>query len=157
PKETIAKVNADTTGILALPDMRERELTLGYRFIGGPPERLAAVLRAENAKRTEGAKSASVMAPKRPCTQSDHRPLPLRQYRVRAELGAGAVGDPGARLHLLVLQEARRCLDLVPHRRAQSDRQGSLPRLGVFLRYRDRRFPRLHGLWRRAHRDKSNR
>jgi tripartite-type tricarboxylate transporter receptor subunit TctC len=62
PKETIAKINADTNRILALPDMRERELTLGYRFIGGPPDRLATMLKAEIAKWAEVAKSASFMA-----------------------------------------------------------------------------------------------
>src|SRR5712692_7481075 len=33
-KEIVAKINADLTRILALPDMKEREATLGYRFIG---------------------------------------------------------------------------------------------------------------------------
>src|SRR5438552_2406637 len=33
PKEIIAKINADMTRILALPDMKERETTLGYRFV----------------------------------------------------------------------------------------------------------------------------
>ena len=33
-----------------LPDMREREIQLGYRFIGGPPEKLAAHLKSEIAK-----------------------------------------------------------------------------------------------------------
>jgi len=62
PKEIVAKVNAETTRILALPDMHERALTLGYRFIGGPPERLAAMLKAEIAKWSEVAKSASFVA-----------------------------------------------------------------------------------------------
>ena len=30
--------------------MRERETQLGYRYIGGPPEKLAAFLKAEIAK-----------------------------------------------------------------------------------------------------------
>ena len=42
--------------------------------------------------------------------------LPLRQYLVRARLAAGAVRNPGSRLHLLVLREAWRCLDLLPDR-----------------------------------------
>jgi hypothetical protein len=33
-----------------MPDMREREIQLGYRFIGGPPEKLAAHLKSEIAK-----------------------------------------------------------------------------------------------------------
>jgi len=32
PKQIIARINADLTRILALPDMKERETTLGYRF-----------------------------------------------------------------------------------------------------------------------------
>ena len=42
--------------------MRERELALGYRFIGGAPERLAAMLESEIAKWAEVPKSASFMA-----------------------------------------------------------------------------------------------
>ena len=42
-----------------LPDMRERETQLGYRFMGGPPERLAAYLKAEIAKWDELAKKGS--------------------------------------------------------------------------------------------------
>ena len=34
----------------AMPDMKERETQLGYRFVGCPPERLAAFLKAEIAK-----------------------------------------------------------------------------------------------------------
>ncbi len=56
----IAKVNADMTGILALADVKEREATMGYRFIGGPPERLAQFLKSEIAKWAEVAKSASL-------------------------------------------------------------------------------------------------
>jgi tripartite-type tricarboxylate transporter receptor subunit TctC len=59
PREIIAKINADTGRILALPDMKERELALGYRFIGGPPEQLAAKLKGDVAKWAEVAKSAS--------------------------------------------------------------------------------------------------
>jgi len=62
PKEIIAKINTDTRRILALPEMQERELALGYRFIGGAPERLAAMLKSEIAKWAEVAKSASFMA-----------------------------------------------------------------------------------------------
>jgi tripartite-type tricarboxylate transporter receptor subunit TctC len=61
-KEIVAKINADMTRILALPDMKEREATLGYRFIGGGPEKLDAMLKAEIAKWAEVAKSASLAA-----------------------------------------------------------------------------------------------
>jgi tripartite-type tricarboxylate transporter receptor subunit TctC len=62
PAEIIARINTDMNRILARPDMRERELTLGYRFVGGPPERLAAMLKAEIAKWSEVAKSAAFTA-----------------------------------------------------------------------------------------------
>jgi len=60
PKEIIAKINADMTRILALPDMKERETTLGYRFIGGPPDKLAAMLKHEIDKWAEVTKSSSL-------------------------------------------------------------------------------------------------
>jgi tripartite-type tricarboxylate transporter receptor subunit TctC len=60
PKEIIAKVNADVERILALPDVKEKAVTLGYRYVGGSPEKLDAFLKAEIAKWTEVAKSASL-------------------------------------------------------------------------------------------------
>ena len=60
-KDIIAKVNADMTRIIALPDVKEREATMGYRFIGGSPDKLAAFLKGEIAKWAEVAKSASLM------------------------------------------------------------------------------------------------
>ena len=60
PKEIVAKINADMTRILAQPDMKAREATLGYRFIGGSPDKLAAMLEHEIAKWAELAKSASL-------------------------------------------------------------------------------------------------
>jgi tripartite-type tricarboxylate transporter receptor subunit TctC len=59
-KEIIAKINADLERILALPDVREKGVTLGYRYIGGPPEKLAAFLNNEIAKWAEVAKSAAM-------------------------------------------------------------------------------------------------
>ena len=41
------------------PDMRERELALGYRFIGGPPEKLGDYLRSETAKWDELSKKGA--------------------------------------------------------------------------------------------------
>jgi tripartite-type tricarboxylate transporter receptor subunit TctC len=49
-KPIIDRINSDLEKILAMPDMKEREAQLGYRFIGGPPEKLAAFLKAEIAK-----------------------------------------------------------------------------------------------------------
>jgi len=59
-KAIIAKVNADMARIIALPDVKEREVTMGYRFIGGPPDKLDAFLKSEIAKWAEVAKSASL-------------------------------------------------------------------------------------------------
>jgi tripartite-type tricarboxylate transporter receptor subunit TctC len=50
PKPIIDKVNRDLQKVLDMPDMREREVQLGYRYIGGPPEKLAAHLKSEIAK-----------------------------------------------------------------------------------------------------------
>ena len=60
PKEIIAKVNTDMTRILALPDVKERETTMGFRFIGGSPADLATFLESGIAKWAEVAKSASL-------------------------------------------------------------------------------------------------
>ena len=46
--------------VIALPDVKEREVTMGYRFIGGPPDKLDAFLKSEIAKWSEVAKSASL-------------------------------------------------------------------------------------------------
>jgi tripartite-type tricarboxylate transporter receptor subunit TctC len=50
PKPIIDKLNRDIQKVLDMPDMREREVQLGYRFIGGSPEKLAAFLKVEIAK-----------------------------------------------------------------------------------------------------------
>jgi tripartite-type tricarboxylate transporter receptor subunit TctC len=50
PKPIIDKINRDLQTILDMPDMREREVQLGYRFIGGPPEKLGSHLKSEIAK-----------------------------------------------------------------------------------------------------------
>ena len=58
--DVIAKVNADVERILAMPDVKEKGVTLGYRYIGGSPEKLAAFLKSEIAKWAELAKSGSL-------------------------------------------------------------------------------------------------
>jgi tripartite-type tricarboxylate transporter receptor subunit TctC len=58
--DIIAKVNADVERILAMPDVKEKGVTLGYRYIGGPPEKLAAFLKSEIAKWAELAKGGSL-------------------------------------------------------------------------------------------------
>jgi tripartite-type tricarboxylate transporter receptor subunit TctC len=60
PKPVIDKVNRDLERVLALPDIKEREAALGYRFIGGSPEKLADFLKSEIVKWAEVAKNASL-------------------------------------------------------------------------------------------------
>jgi tripartite-type tricarboxylate transporter receptor subunit TctC len=50
PRPIIDKINRDLEKVLALPDIKERGVQLGYRFVGGPPEKLAAHLKSEIAK-----------------------------------------------------------------------------------------------------------
>jgi tripartite-type tricarboxylate transporter receptor subunit TctC len=50
PKAIIDKVNKDVQAIIDMPEMREREQALGYRYFGGTPERLAEHLKSEIAK-----------------------------------------------------------------------------------------------------------
>lgn len=57
PKPIIDKVNRDIARILATPELKEREASLGYRFVGGPPETLAAHLKHEIAKWAEMTKT----------------------------------------------------------------------------------------------------
>jgi tripartite-type tricarboxylate transporter receptor subunit TctC len=60
PKEITARINADMIRILAQDDMQQRAATLGFRLIGGAPDVLATMLKAEIAKWAEVAKSASL-------------------------------------------------------------------------------------------------
>jgi tripartite-type tricarboxylate transporter receptor subunit TctC len=43
-----------------MPDVKERAVTLGYRYVGGPPEKLDAFLKSEIAKWAQLAKGASL-------------------------------------------------------------------------------------------------
>jgi tripartite-type tricarboxylate transporter receptor subunit TctC len=47
PRAIIDKVNRDLRTVIDMPDMREKELALGYRFVGGSPEQLGTFLNAE--------------------------------------------------------------------------------------------------------------
>ena len=47
PKDIVDKVNRDLARVLQLPEVKEREIALGFRMIGGPPERLRAYLKSE--------------------------------------------------------------------------------------------------------------
>jgi tripartite-type tricarboxylate transporter receptor subunit TctC len=60
PREIIDKVNRDVERILAMPDVKARGVTLGYRFAGGSPETLGTFLKNEIAKWAEFAKRGSL-------------------------------------------------------------------------------------------------
>ncbi|MEW6450577.1 MAG: tripartite tricarboxylate transporter substrate-binding protein [Pseudomonadota bacterium] len=62
PKPIIDKINRDLQTVIDMPDMREKELALGYRFIGGPPEKLAEFLPQQIAKWDKLAKTGSLLA-----------------------------------------------------------------------------------------------
>jgi tripartite-type tricarboxylate transporter receptor subunit TctC len=50
PRAIIEKVNRDLQKVIDMPDMRQREVQLGYRFVGGSPEKLGEWVKAEIAK-----------------------------------------------------------------------------------------------------------
>ena len=58
----VAKINTDVNRILTLPDMRERAVSMGFRWFGGPPEKLAGMLKSEIAKWADVAKRADMTA-----------------------------------------------------------------------------------------------
>ena len=62
PKDIVARINRDIGRILELPDMQERSATLGYRLVGGAPERLKTKLESEIVKWAQIARSASLTA-----------------------------------------------------------------------------------------------
>ena len=62
PKAIIDKINRDLQTVIDMPDMREKELSLGYRFIGGPPDKLAEHLKSEIAKWDDFAKKGAFKA-----------------------------------------------------------------------------------------------
>jgi tripartite-type tricarboxylate transporter receptor subunit TctC len=61
PKDIVVKVNRDVERILALTDIKERGVTLGYRYAGGSPEKLAAFLKSETDKWSVVAKKADLV------------------------------------------------------------------------------------------------
>jgi tripartite-type tricarboxylate transporter receptor subunit TctC len=60
PRAIVEKINRDVNAVLALPDVKARGATLGYRFAGGPPDRLGALLKSEIVKWAEIADKASL-------------------------------------------------------------------------------------------------
>jgi len=67
---------------------------------------------------------------------------------LRARLAAGAVRNSGSRMHLLVLREAWRCLDILSDRIAHGERQGSRTPIKIRVRHQDCRVSRVHRVWR---------
>jgi len=59
PKAIVDKINRDLQTVIDMPDMREKELAIGYRFIGGPPQVMADYLKGEMAKWDELAKKGA--------------------------------------------------------------------------------------------------
>ncbi len=59
--DIIARVNAETNRILNLPDVRDKQRTFGFRFIGGTPEDLSALLKSEISRWAEVAKKAALV------------------------------------------------------------------------------------------------
>lgn len=60
PKATVAKLAAETTRILALPDVRERMLAAGVEPVGGTPEQFAAFIGSEMVKWGKVAQAAGI-------------------------------------------------------------------------------------------------
>ncbi|CAN7265816.1 tripartite tricarboxylate transporter substrate binding protein [Pseudorhodoferax sp. LjRoot39] len=60
PKAVVAKLAAETTRILALPDVRERMLAAGVEPVGGTPEQFAAFIGSEMVKWGKVAKAAGI-------------------------------------------------------------------------------------------------
>jgi tripartite-type tricarboxylate transporter receptor subunit TctC len=60
PRAIVEKVNRDVNAVLNMPDVKARGATLGYRFAGGPPERLGELLKSEIVKWAEIADKAAL-------------------------------------------------------------------------------------------------
>ena len=60
PADVIKRLNAEFNRIIGAPDMRKRMLDNGYEPVGGPPERLGELIRAEIAKWAPVVKAAGV-------------------------------------------------------------------------------------------------
>lgn len=60
PRDVVAKLNTEIQRIMALPDIKERFVTMGLEYIGGPSEQLAAFLRSETEKSSKALQAAGV-------------------------------------------------------------------------------------------------
>jgi tripartite-type tricarboxylate transporter receptor subunit TctC len=61
PKDVVAKINRDMEKVLAMPDLRERGEKLGFRYIGGSPDKLRAHLASEIEKWAKVAKTPAFL------------------------------------------------------------------------------------------------
>ena len=62
PKEIIAKLHADITRTLGLPEVREKLTTLGFDLAGGTPEAFATLIRNDIARFGKLVKAAGIVA-----------------------------------------------------------------------------------------------
>jgi len=60
PREIIGKLNEDVARAIASAEVKERTAVLGFRLLGGPPDRLKAMLKDEIEKWAKLAKSGSI-------------------------------------------------------------------------------------------------
>jgi tripartite-type tricarboxylate transporter receptor subunit TctC len=60
PGEVVAKVNKDVNDVLALPEVKEKVVPLGFRVIGGPPSGLKQKLADETARWAKAAKDGAL-------------------------------------------------------------------------------------------------
>ena len=60
PNDIVMKINKDVNDVLALPDVREKVVPLGFRLLGGNPDALKAKLSEETARWADAAKSGAL-------------------------------------------------------------------------------------------------
>ncbi len=60
PKDVIVKLHADITRTLALPDVREKLVTLGFNPVGGTPDELTTLIRNDLARFGKLVKAAGI-------------------------------------------------------------------------------------------------
>jgi tripartite-type tricarboxylate transporter receptor subunit TctC len=61
PIDIVAKINADTAQMLTTPDMKQRADQLGFRLVGGSPEKLGDYLKKDVVKWADVAKHAALV------------------------------------------------------------------------------------------------
>ena len=61
PQDIVAKINADAGQMLTTPDMKQRADQLGFRLVGGSPQKLGDYLKADVTKWADVAKHAALV------------------------------------------------------------------------------------------------